>query len=85
MALNAKNATDRRYLFKGDGFSLDKAIRYNLRYLTFKEKLSQPCNSLIIIDPYLLIKREISGDGEIYYPGLSRQLIIVKLKSTSSS
>ena len=74
LALNAKNATDRRYLFKGDGFSLDKAIRYNLRYLTFKEKLSQPCNSLIIIDPYLLIKREISGDGEIYYPGISNNL-----------
>ena len=74
VALNAKLVTDRRYLFKGDGFSLHKTIRYNLRYLTFKEKLSHPCNSLIIIDPYLLIERETSGDGEVYYPGISNNL-----------
>lgn len=74
LALNAKTASERRYLYKGDGFSLDKTVQYNLRYLTFKKKLSQPCNSLIIIDPYLLIKREMSRDGEVYYPGIANNL-----------
>lgn len=74
LALNAKTVTDRRYFFKGDGFSLDKTVRYNQRYLTFKEKLSQPCNSLIIIDPYLLITRKEIKDGEVYYPGIANNL-----------
>lgn len=74
VAINAKTVTDRRYLFKGDGFNLDKTIRYDSRYITFKEKLSHPCNSLIIIDPYLLIKREMNGDGKVYYPGISNNL-----------
>lgn len=74
LAINPKTATDRRYLFKGDGFCLDKTVRYSLRYLTFKEKLSHPCNSLIIIDPYLLINRKVSRDGEVYYPGIPNNL-----------
>lgn len=74
LALNAKTISDRRYLFKGDGFSLDKTVRYYQRYVTFKDKLSHPCNSLIVIDPYLLSKRKVNKDGEVYYPGITNNL-----------
>lgn len=74
LALNAKTVAERRYLFKGDGFCLDKRTRYSLRYITFKEKLSHPCNSLIIIDPYLLIDRGVNKDGEVVYPGIANNL-----------
>lgn len=74
VALNAKTVSNRRYLFKGDGFSMDKRKRYLQRYLTFKEKLYHPCNSLIIIDPYLLIKREKDKDDNIIYPGIANNL-----------
>lgn len=74
LILNAKTATERRYLVKGDGFSLDKRLRYVQRYVTFKEKLSHPCNSLIIIDPYLLIKPEITKEDETFYPGIKYNL-----------
>ncbi len=74
LALNAKTVSNRRYLFKGDGFSMDKRKRYLQRYLTFKEKLYHPCNSLIIIDPYLLIKREKDKDDNIIYPGIANNL-----------
>ena len=74
LALNAKTVAERRYLFKGDGFCLDKRARYGLRYTTFKEKLSHPCNSLIIIDPYLLIDRDVNKDGEVVYPGIANNL-----------
>ena len=74
LILNAKTAIERRYLVKGDGFSLNKNVRYNLRYVTFKDKLLHPCNSLIIIDPYLLIKPEITKEGEVFYPGIKNNL-----------
>ena len=75
IVLNVSNINDRRIIFKGDGFSLDKKIRYGSRYLTFKEKLSHPCNSMIIIDPYLLIDREIDAEsGIVKYPGIENNL-----------
>ena len=74
LMINARIAADRRYLFKGDGFILDKKKQYPQRYVTFKEKLSHPCNSLIIIDPYLLKKRETNEDGNVIYPGIGNNL-----------
>lgn len=75
IALNVLNINKRHFVFKGDGFSLDKKTRYGLRYLTFKEKLSHPCNSMIIIDPYILIDREKDSEsGNIKYPGIENNL-----------
>lgn len=74
LMINPTIATDRRYLFKGDGFILDKEKQYPQRYVAFKEKLSHPCNSLIIIDPYLLKKREANEDGNVIYPGIVNNL-----------
>ena len=75
IALNVSNISNRRPVFKGDGFSLDKKTRYESRYLTFKEKLSYPCNSMIIIDPYLLIDRETDAEnGNVKYPGIENNL-----------
>lgn len=75
IVLNVSSINNRRFIFKGDGFSLDKKTRYGLRYLTFKEKLSYPCNSMIIIDPYLLIDRETDAEnGNVKYPGIENNL-----------
>ena len=74
LTLNSTTVINRRYLFKGDGFSLDKRLRYTQRYVTFKKKLSHPCNSLIIIDPYLLIKPKITNEDETFYPGIKYNL-----------
>ncbi len=46
----------KNYLFKGEAIELEKNILYKQRYMFFKDKLRIPCNSLIIIDPYLLVK-----------------------------
>ena len=75
IVLNNSNINNRRFVFKGDGFSLDKKKHYELRYLSFKEKLSHPCNSMIIIDPYLLIDREKDTEsGNVKYPGIENNL-----------
>ncbi len=74
IALNPSTIKERSYLFKGDGFILNRRVRYNQRYLTFREKLCHPCNSLIIIDPYLLKKRGIGADGKTYYPDIANNL-----------
>ena len=75
IVLNDSNINNRRFVFKGDGFSLDKKTRYELRYLNFKEKLSHPCNSMIIIDPYLLKGRETDAkSGNVKYPGIENNL-----------
>ena len=71
--LNATTVVERQYLFKGDGFCLDKTIRYDKRYLTFKDKLSHPCNSLIVIDPYILKERH-EEQGYVTYPGIDNNL-----------
>lgn len=75
LALNPTTFLQRSYIIKGDGFCLDKKIRYKSRYLAFKSKLSHPCNSLIIIDPYLLIKRSTESEtNKIIYPGINNNL-----------
>ena len=73
LMLNAETAIQKRYLFKGDGFSLDKNRLYIKGYIEFKEHLSHPCNSLIVIDPYLLSKRE-KKDNVVNYPGIANNL-----------
>jgi hypothetical protein len=73
VAICSEQLPEKDYLFKGDGFSLDKSRCYGQRYMTFKDKLNQPCNSLIIIDPYLLSKRKKEGDS-ITFPGIANNL-----------
>lgn len=75
VAICVESLLRRYYLFKGDGFCLNKSHRYVLGYMTFKEKLHQPCNSLIILDPYLLSKRKIDSETQnIIFPGISNNL-----------
>lgn len=76
VALCAESLPKKEFLFKGDGFCLDKKNRYCQRYMTFKENLHRPCNSMIIIDPYILIKRPFI-DGKtnmVTVPGISNNL-----------
>lgn len=48
----------RRQLCKGDSIMLNKGEVYHERYYTFKDKLTHPCNAMLVIDPYLLSRRE---------------------------
>ena len=64
----------KEYLFKGEGFTLDKKHKYELRYMTFKSKLQHPCNSLIILDPYLLSQKKKDKANAITFPGMSNNL-----------
>lgn len=75
IAVSSESIIKKEYLFKGDGFCLDKNHCYTLRYMTYKDKLRQPCNSLIIIDPYLLLDREVdSNTNSVKFPGISNNL-----------
>ncbi|MCQ2285892.1 MAG: hypothetical protein MJZ76_03330 [Bacteroidales bacterium] len=75
VALCPETIIKKDHLFKGSGFSLDKNVKYPLRYVTFKDILGQPCNSLIVIDPYLLSNRkEDKTKGTVSFPGLSNNL-----------
>ena len=79
LVLNDRTAIEKQYFFEGDGFSFEKNVRYSERYLTYKDKLSHPCNSLIVIDPYILNgKREVitdeSGKKIISYPDIKNNL-----------
>lgn len=75
VALCPETIIKKDYLFKGSGFSLEKNVPYHLRYMTFKDVLRQPCNSLIVIDPYLLFNRnEDKTTGAVSFPGLSNNL-----------
>ena len=59
MAINNVDMPRKEYLFKGDGFLLQKnAIRYDDKYMQFKSKLYYPCNAMILIDPYILTKEQ---------------------------
>lgn len=75
IAVCAQSLPNRFKLFKGDGFCLDKKRKYPRRYMTFQDKLSNPCNAAIIIDPYLL-KDEIVNkeDGNITFPGIEKNM-----------
>jgi len=62
-ALSAKGLSKKKYLFKGDGFSLTKDTTHEKKYKEFENKLNHPCNSMIVIDPYLLTdKRNIESN-----------------------
>lgn len=76
VALCSESLPNKNYLFKGDGFCMDKAHRYNQRYLTYKEVLRKPCNSMIIIDPYILYKKPLKDikTQTITIPGISYNL-----------
>ena len=75
IAVSSESIIRNEHLFKGDGFCLDKHHCYTLRYMTYKDKLRQPCNSLIIIDPYLLLDREVdSNTNSVKFPGISNNL-----------
>ena len=59
IVINNVDITQKEYLFKGDGFMLKKnATRYDDRYIQFRDKITYPCNSMILIDPYILSKKE---------------------------
>lgn len=75
LAVCVQSLPNRRKLFKGDGFSLDKNRKYPRRYMTFQDKLSNPCNAAIIIDPYLLIEKIVNkDDGSSVVPGIEKNL-----------
>lgn len=73
VALCAESLPNRQYLFKGDGFTPEKNKKHPQRYLEFNSKLSHPCNSAIIIDPYLLHDRK-EENGSIQFPGITNNL-----------
>lgn len=65
----------KRFLFDGDGFSLNKKKKYPSKYMSFKEKLQQPSNSMIVIDPYLLKAKDVDrANNTIVFPGINNNL-----------
>ncbi len=59
VAINNQDLTQKDCLLKGDGFSLEKdEACYEDGYMQFRPKIHYPCNSMIIIDPYMLSKKE---------------------------
>lgn len=75
VAICVQSLPKRRYLYKGDGFNLEKTKEYPRRYMDFQEKLSNPCNAAIIIDPYLLIEKIVKkDDGSSVVPGIEKNL-----------
>lgn len=59
IAVNNQDLTRKDCLLKGDGFSLEKDITcYEDGYMQFRPKIHYPCNSMILIDPYMLSKKE---------------------------
>lgn len=67
VAINSQDAPRKEYLFKGDGFLLKKNTEcYEDRYLQFKSRIHYPCNSMILIDPYLLSNKQ-NIQNNLYY------------------
>lgn len=59
IAVNRQDLTQKDCLLKGDGFSLVKDVTcYEDGYMLFRPKMHYPCNSMILIDPYILSKKE---------------------------
>ncbi len=54
--INNIDLPKKEYLFKGDGFSLNRKKQYEDRFIQFKAKIFHPCNAAILIDPYILCK-----------------------------
>lgn len=75
VVLCAGTLSKRRYLFAGDGISLDKNIQYPQKYVFFQKQLQHPCNSLVVIDPYLLAERKVDREtGATIFPGASNNM-----------
>lgn len=67
VTINNTELPKKEYLFKGDGFMLRKDhIRYKDRYMQFKDKIFYPCNTMILIDPYILSKKE-NVENSLFY------------------
>jgi len=67
VAINNIDMPRKEKLFKGDGFLLKKnSIYYEDRYLHFKSIINYPCNSMILIDPYLLSNKN-NIKNNLYY------------------
>jgi len=66
IAFNNNDMPQKEFLFKGDGFMLKKnSTTYADRYMQFKSQIQYPCNSLILIDPYILT-REQNIENNLY-------------------
>lgn len=75
VAICASSLPAKKFLFDGDGFSLDKNKRYPLKYMAFKEQLQHPNNSMIVIDPYLLKTKDVDKvNNTIVFPGILNNL-----------
>jgi len=63
LAMSADGLWKKRFLFKGDGFNLEKNLIYQNGYKGFSRQLQHPCNSMVVIDPYILTdKSNISNN-----------------------
>ncbi len=62
-AFNCERALRDEHLFKGNGFLLKKNDFYENRFLQFENILKYPCNAMIMIDPYILLKAEDIDDN----------------------
>lgn len=63
LAMSADGLWKKRHLFKGNGFNLEKNLVYQNGYKGFARQLQHPCNSMIVIDPYILTdKSNISNN-----------------------
>lgn len=59
VVINNQDLYEKKYLLKGVSFRLKKdEILYEDRYMRFRPKIHYPCNSMILIDPYILSRRE---------------------------
>lgn len=58
IALNHDRALRDDSIFKGNGFLLKKDNLYEDRFLQFETNIKHPCNAMILIDPYILLKTE---------------------------
>ena len=65
LAITPDNLPRRKDLFKGQSFSVDKGVNYERTYLSFRDKLKHFCNSMIIIDPYILSKPKLLQENLI--------------------
>jgi len=74
IALCAESIHNRRNLFVGDGIDMYRNIPYPHRYDSFKDKLANPCNSIIIIDPYIIKKKMVDSEGCVSFPGLTNNM-----------
>lgn len=65
--INSTDLSHKEFLFKGDGFLLTKNKEcYKDRYLQFTSQIHYPCNSMILIDPYILTNKQ-NVERSLYY------------------